>query len=403
LNPGLPDWIVTNSNGSGLLKLCDGKRTVREIALIVSRIAGADCTDEAANFFRTVIAETRIFSTPAPIALHPYDLSCVHLNLTNKCNLACIYCYADERDNSGESLRPKDYYSLIDSISSLSRRCEIVITGGEPLLNDHVLDVASYAKNRGNQVHLLTNGTLIEKERARALAELFDLIKVSVDGSEPETHDYHRGKGSFKRTMEAVDLLIRNNARMQVAMTVTKRNVHDIGAMSNRFGNILTFAPLFRAGRARKNKQLTLTGREYYKALSAAPGVNPMSCLDSSFRNAKRQRITKCLIGDGSLSISDKGEVYPCHLLHLPQFLAGNIKSQSLESIYQSSDKLRACKELNVTNIKGCTKCAVRFICGGACRARAFYERGRIDVSDRFCIYEKLAFTNGLFDAHEMA
>ena len=110
----------------------------------------------------------------------------------------------------------------------------------------------------------------------------------------------------------------------------------------------------------------------------------------------------KCAIGDAEISISDNGDVYPCHLLHLSQFLAGNIKKQPLEQIYENSDVLRECSTLNVTEIKGCNKCDIRFICGGACRARAFFEKGRIDVADNFCKYEKLAFINGLFDLHQI-
>ena len=109
----------------------------------------------------------------------------------------------------------------------------------------------------------------------------------------------------------------------------------------------------------------------------------------------------KCAIGDAEISISDTGDVYPCHLLHLPQFLAGNIKEQQLESIYQNSEVLKMCRKLTVLNLKGCRKCDIKFICGGTCRARAFYENNRIDASGDFCGYEKLAYINGIFDVHE--
>jgi len=109
----------------------------------------------------------------------------------------------------------------------------------------------------------------------------------------------------------------------------------------------------------------------------------------------------KCAIGDGEISISETGDVYPCQLLHFPQFCAGNIREQSLKSIYETSDKLQACRELTVLKVAGCKKCDIRFICGGGCRARTFYEKNRLDVSGDFCEYEKLAFINGLFELHE--
>lgn len=404
LNPQIPDWIIVNANGAAALKLCNGERTVRDIGRIVSRAARRDAREEVANFFHEVLSSTSFFSDSVNQSdrSQPYHLNCIHLNLTDRCNLQCVYCYAQERNDSKSKLCLKDYMTVVDSINDLTKNVEIVFTGGEPLLVDYILDVAHYAKSKGNELHLLTNGTLIDVKTADLLSELFDLIKISIDGAYPKIHDWHRGNGAFARTMKSIDLLVKKNAKLKISMTVTKKNINNITAMVKRFGSLLSFAPLFNAGRAKKNRRLAITGREYYKALSSIPGVNPMSYLGSSLQKAKQQRIAKCSIGDAEISISPTGDVYPCHLLHLPQFFAGNIREQSLELIYQTSQKLKACRELIVTEIEGCAKCAVRFICGGACRARAFYEKGRIDVSDDFCEYEKLAFTNGLFEAYDL-
>jgi radical SAM protein with 4Fe4S-binding SPASM domain len=200
--------------------------------------------------------------------------------------------------------------------------------------------------------------------------------------------------------MHAIELLIQKNAKLQISMTVTKKNMNDVGNMAKKYGSLLSFAPLFNAGRAKGNKKLSITGKEYYHALSSIDNVNPMSYLCSSLDRAKNQRITKCAIGDAEISISESGNVYPCHLLHLPQFIAGNVREQSLETIYQTSHNLNSCQRLNVLNVKGCNKCYLRFICGGACRARAYYEKKKINVSDDFCVYEKQAYINGLFELH---
>ena len=402
LNPAFPDWIVTNSNGALALKLCNGRRTIGEISSILSSFAKRDTKDEINNFFQEIVSKINFFSAPhkESNAFHPYNLHIVHLNVTNKCNLQCLYCYAEERSDSKKKLHPKDYLNIIDSVNNITKSAEIVFTGGEPLLATNALELADYAKRKGNQVHLLTNGVLIKEANAKKISETFDLIKVSVDGSVPEIHDFHRGTGSFAKTLRAVDILSENNAKLQVSMTVTRQNINNIGAMVNKFGSMLTFAPLFKAGRAKKANNLSITGKEYYHALSSVDGVNPLSYLCSSLISAKEKRVMKCAIGDAEISISDTGDVYPCHLLHIPQFLAGNVKEQSLDSIYQTSDVLKACRKLTVLEINQCKKCEIRFICGGACRARAFFEKNRIDVSDDFCEYEKHAFINGLFDLH---
>lgn len=403
LNPSAPGYLVTNCNGAAALRLCNGKRNLREISSKVSRSAGRDTTDEIVNFFEQVVSKSNLFSSANTDSFFhkPYSLRTIHLNLTNKCNLKCIYCYAEERSHSKNPLKPQEYYDIIDSVNLICKNAEIVLTGGEPLLASYALDVANYAKNRGNQVHILTNGTLIDEDTAKRLSAVSDLIKISIDGSTPELNDFHRGKGSFSKAIKAVDYLFKCNAPLQISMTVTKYNIKDVGAMTEKFGSLLSFAPLFEAGRAKRNK-LGVTGKEYYRALSSRKEINPLSYLCSALDMADKQKIMKCAIGDAEISISDTGDVYPCHLLHLPQFLAGNVREESLEYIYNNSESLRQCRKLTVLEVKKCNKCDIRFICGGACRARAFYEQGKINVSDNFCEYEKLAFLNGLFELHRL-
>jgi len=402
LNPSAPDWIVVSKNGAAILRLCNGKRTVEDISESLSMFWRKGSKSDIIKFIEGIISNTSFFSPPSTLPVYqPNGLRIVQLSLVNECNLKCIYCYAFDREKLTNKLTREDHFKLVDEINALSRDSAIVFTGGEPLLLPYVVELAEYAMSFGSQVHLLTNGTLINKKNAKIISETFNLIKISIDGSTPEIHEFHRGEGTFVKTMEAVDLLTQYGAPLQIAMTVTQNNIQDIDAMTKKFGSRLTFAPLFVAGRAKSNKGLSVTGKEYYEALSSVNGVKPLSYLCSSLAVSKQKRIMKCAIGDGEISISETGDVYPCQLLHFPQFRAGNIKEQSLKSIYETSEVLQSCKKLTVLEVSGCKKCEIRFICGGACRARAFYEKNRLDVSGSFCDYEKLAFINGLFELHE--
>ena len=403
LNPSAPDWIVVSKNGAAILHLCNGKRTVEDISESLSTFWRKSSKAEIVKFIENIISNTTFFSPSiTPPMYQPSGLRIVQLSLVDECNLKCIYCYATDRPKSINRLSREDHFKLIDDINGISGKADIVLTGGEPLLSPYSIELAEYARRLGHQVQLLTNGMLVTKHNAKRISDTFSLIKISVDGSIPTIHEFHRGKNTFATTLKTIDLLTQHNAPLQIAMTVTKRNIHDIDAMTKMFGSRLTFAPLFVAGRAKKNKELSITGKEYYEALSSVNGVKPLSYLCSSLSASKQKRIIKCAIGDGEISISEAGDVYPCQLLHFPQFCAGNIGNQSLKSIYETSEVLQTCKKLTVLDVAGCKKCDIRFICGGACRARAFYEENRLDVSGNFCAYEKLAFINGLFELHEL-
>jgi len=403
INPLAPGWVVVNQDGAAIIQLCNGKRTIEDISESLSTFWKKNSKNEIIEFFENIISNTNFFSqvnTEVP-EYKTSKLSNVQISVVEECNLKCIYCYATDRQKSTNVLTRKKYYKLIDDINYISKNCSIVFTGGEPLLSPYVLELAQYAKNLGHQTHLLTNGTLINKKNAQTISKTFNLIKVSLDGSDSETHEFHRGYNTFNRTINAIDLLIQERASLQIAMTVTKKNIHDIDAMTKKFGSRLTFAPLFVAGRAKTIDNLSITGQEYYRTLASVNGVKPLSYLCSSLAASKQGKKMKCAIGDGEISISQTGDVFPCQLLHFPQFKAGNIEEQSLKSIYETSAILKSCKNLTVLNVEGCKTCEIRFICGGACRARAFYEANRLDVSGSFCEYEKLAFINGLFELHE--
>lgn len=404
LSPTAPDWIVVSQNGAAILQLCNGKRTVEDISDALSTFGRKGSKEEIIRFFEDIIANTTFLSPTKiePPKFQPYKLRIVQISLVNECNLKCIYCYATDRPESINRLSKEDHFKLIDDINGISEKVEIVLTGGEPLLSPYMFELAEHAKKLNNKVHLLSNGILITEKNANKIADIFDLVKISIDGSTPAIHEFHRGKGTFAKSLKAVNLLIQYDAPLQIAMTVTKKNVHDIGAMTKKFGSLLTFAPLFVAGRAKANKNLSIAGKEYYEALSSVDGVKPLSYLCSSLASSKHKPIMKCAFGDAEISISDTGDVYPCQLLHLPQFYAGNIKEQSLPSIYETSESLKSCRELTVLEVAGCKTCDIRFICGGGCRARTFYEKNRLDISGDFCEYEKLAFINGLFELYEL-
>ena len=397
-NPKAPAWLVTNKNGELILALCNGKRTPAEITEIFGARYGQEHKPIVGTFLKGAIS-SNIFSDDIfseVIRTSDYKLRILQLSLTSNCNLKCSYCYATDRKEQGErALCLEDYRKVIEEAAKMSSGIDVVLTGGEPLLNPDCFSIAEYANRFGCHVQLLTNGTLINESNVQDIKNLFRLVKISIDGSTKELHEKHRGVHSYEAANSAITLLSAANVNYAVSMTVTKLNIHDIGAMTELYGSRLAFAPLFKAGNAKKSKAC-ISGDEYFTALSKVQGVNPLSYCDSSLESAKRHKICKCAIGDAEISISATGDVYPCQLLHNREFYAGNILKSSFIDIYNTSDVLQTCRHLTVDNLKGCSKCYLRYVCGGACRARAFYECGNIRVSGKFCEYEKKAFVKGI-------
>ena len=385
------------------MNFCNGKRTPQEVIEAFGKKYGIEHKPIVEKFIFEAI-NSSVFDSEGLTTLckiSNYRLRILQLSLTSACNLKCIYCYATDREEKGKhKLIFNDYRKIIDDAVKLSSGLDIVLTGGEPLLNKNCFAIAEYAKSKGCNPQLLSNGTLINEENIVHIKNIFSLVKISVDGSTKEMHEKLRGENSYSSVMKALNLLDSAKASYSISMTINKLNINDINNMAAKYGAILTFAPLFKAGSA-KNSKLAISGEEYYRALSNAKGINPLNYCESSLENAKQKKIIKCAIGDAEISISETGDVYPCQLLHEDKFLAGNILNNSLFEIYNNSESLHKCRLLTVDNIKGCSSCFLRYVCGGACRARAFFESGKIGVSGKFCEYEKKAFINGIFLLYE--
>src|ERR1700741_3482386 len=124
---------------------------------------------------------------------------------TMRCNLHCEFCYV------GDLLNIEGEWRQELTMEALSRAfptgdLQVSLTGGEIFMRKDILSVLDLFREKGYSCgYLTTNGTIINDERADALAKLaaagfLKHISVSVDGP-GELHDQARGvKGTFERT-----------------------------------------------------------------------------------------------------------------------------------------------------------------------------------------------------------
>lgn len=415
LQPRGPDWVVVNRNGAILLARCDGRALVEHIANGEETAKGEGLLSQAKALFAEALehgilvdadqAATPDRSVGAGLHLVPGStkpvLGVVHLKLTNQCNLHCSYCYAESGGRSS-ALSWGELDGIAKSVAAMSPTVEYVLSGGEPLLHPSALDFAERVKTAGNTVHLLTNGTLIDTINAPRIAAVADLVKISLDGSSEAVHAATRGKNNFARVVRAVELLVGMGVKVQVAMTVTRENRWDIGAMVERFGSRLVLQPLFKAGRGRAEDELALSGVEYYEALAGVDGVAPMGAVAKTLGAVRGRGTRRCAMAAREISISETGDVYPCQLLHTREFRAGNVREKALAEIYYESPVFERLRGVTVDTLGKCVGCELRYLCGGACRARDFYEVGSVEAVGEFCLYEREAFLNGIFESVEL-
>jgi 12,18-didecarboxysiroheme deacetylase len=153
-------------------------------------------------------------------------------NMTQACNLRCRHCYAHAvAKASDKELTTAQAREMIDDLSGFGVPV-LLFSGGEPLLRNDLVDLASYAVKKGMRAVISTNGTLITKEKARAFRDVgLSYVGVSLDGLE-DVHDRFRGKrGAFKEAIEGIRQCQDAGLKVGLRFTINRLNAKELPAI----------------------------------------------------------------------------------------------------------------------------------------------------------------------------
>ena len=150
-------------------------------------------------------------------------------NMTRRCNLKCIHCYAGAREaQSPDELTTAEGKTLIADLASFGSPV-ILFSGGEPLLRHDLAELARFAVEKGLRAVISTNGTLLSKEQVDIFKSIgLSYIGVSLDGLK-ETHDRFRGvRGAFEQTMQGIRTCREAGIKVGIRFTVNRQNAEEI-------------------------------------------------------------------------------------------------------------------------------------------------------------------------------
>ncbi|MFW6241270.1 MAG: radical SAM protein, partial [Thermodesulfobacteriota bacterium] len=153
-------------------------------------------------------------------------------NITRRCNLRCLHCYAHARDQHfADELSTDEGRALLDDLADFGVPV-VLFSGGEPLMRKDLPDLAEYAVKKGMRAVISTNGTLITREKAKMLKEIgLSYVGVSLDGME-EVHDRFRGmEGAFQSAMKGIANCQAEGIKVGLRFTINKFNVGEVPAI----------------------------------------------------------------------------------------------------------------------------------------------------------------------------
>lgn len=419
IDPETGMWIRTNQSGADILRLCDGEHSINNIIKKVSKnekIPSQMIKDSIIEFICHAKEAKLIWEKDKTIvfATQPRPLNKVVIHITWQCNLKCVHCYARDQKIGEPEMDATTIRKLITDFSEMGVH-QIVISGGEPLLREDILDMIPQCDSK---IVLITNGTMVDSNIAIKIKEKFDEVSVSIDGPDRKTHELFRGKNSFDSAIAGVKLLKETGIEsLSICTTVTTANMNkmldmlDLAQSLNCDISFGRFIPtnqhqsyLLPSGEAYSavTQRIYQKYSDLYKRYSRKKTKLPSLSFDASATGAAKSMIfhkqptRNCGAGETEISISPQGDVYPCPYLHKKGFKLGNIVKESIEDIRTAGYVFN--EKINVRDFDFCSDCYLRYICAGGCRALALNTTGSLLGHDQYCTAYKIGFEGALFE-----
>ncbi|HET6559901.1 MAG TPA: anaerobic sulfatase maturase [Prolixibacteraceae bacterium] len=318
-----------------------------------------------------------------------------------QCNLACEYCYYLEKESlypEGNHLQMEDALleSYIIQHISASTGPDVFFSwhGGEPTLAGldyfkRIVEIQKrYCPSNFRIINgIQTNGTLLDEQWCRFMAEENFMVGISIDGPE-ELHSCYRhfsdSRSAFNRTLRGYRLLQSYRIPCEVLCVVSASNVSQplrvyryLKELDARF---ITFLPLVEKkpdapGQVSDRSVQPKAFGEFMIAVfnewkSSAIGIIKIQLLEEALRTAFNMEHTLCIFKKtcGRVPVVERnGDFYPCDHYVEPKHLIGNILHTPLVVLLES-DRQRLFGQAKQTSLPAyCLQCEVLDMCNGAC------------------------------------
>lgn len=340
-------------------------------------------------------------------------------NVTRRCNLKCVHCYAHARDELfPDELSTIEGKSVIDDLSAFGSPV-ILFSGGEPLMRRDLIELADYAVSKGMRAVISTNGTLITPAVAGQLKNVgLSYVGISLDGMRDVNDRFRGARGAFQMALDGIEACKEAGIKVGLRFTMNRLNAQEIPAIFDLLEerNIprVCFYHLVYAGRGSKLMKEDLSHEETRKAVDLI--IDRTADLHSRGKskevltvdnhadgpylylrllregNPRASEVLELLkMNEGNNSGRGIGCISWDGAVHADQFWRhtsfGNVRERPFSSIWTdlSIPLMRQLKN-KCDHVKGrCAKCRWLSVCGGNFRVRAEAATGDLWTPDPAC------------------
>jgi len=351
-------------------------------------------------------------------------------NVTRRCNLRCVHCYAHATDQAYQGeLTTVQGKSLLDDLAAFGVPV-VLFSGGEPLVRKDLPELASYAVGKGMRAVISTNGTLITAPVARTLKEIgLSYVGISLDGMQEVNDRFRAVPGAFRSALDGIRNCQAAGIKVGLRFTINRFNVQEIPSIFQLIEEMdiprVCFYHLVYAGRgselveqdlsledSRKTLDLIIDNTRRLHEIGKPKEVltvdnhadGPYIYLRMLKENPDRAEEVMELLkwNEGNNSGRGIGCVSWDGAVHADQFWRhysfGNVKERPFSEIWMdTSNPLMGRLKEKKKHVTGrCADCRWLDICGGNFRVRAEAVTGDVWAPDPACYLsdEEIALTH---------
>lgn len=318
----------------------------------------------------------------------------VSWEITKACNLNCSHCASQVME--GRELDTDEALDLIDYM----HKCGVFIlsfSGGEPFLRPDFFTILGRAREKGIEIGVTTNGTLLDENTVRRLSSLAPFnVHISIDGI-GEVHDSFRNRaGVFDSSVRSLTLLRKYKIPCGITTSMTKRNFHDLDNIKEfvKQKNIRSWEIFFAIPVGNLDKSEAIDEAEFLELARKVEGIRKelkgtrvfvgdslgyfgKSCIRDEEWGGCTAGITHC-------AIDAYGNVKGCPI-QPQELIEGNIRDRSLDEIWLSNSAFRYNR--GDVELEGyCSKCQNKKSCRAGCKTSAYHITGNIR-ENRMCLH----------------
>ena len=298
----------------------------------------------------------------------------IRIKPTNVCNENCYYCHYKNSYLSLGNYRPNDSIPLekmleiIDDLADIGTKAVAFSGGGEPTVYPYINETMRRVLDKGIQLAIITNGTLVKDETAELLARA-KWVRMSIDSSKAKLYAEMRGVSEsvfvqLCRNIETFAKMKNSTCELGVNYVVSERNHSDVLAMAKLMKSLgvnhVKFAPVFSNESEKYHapfKEQVMSDLEKAKELEDdhfriidlyTSDMHRWESGIGSFDRAYRQ----CWMKELHCIIAADQRIYYCHdKAYLPNGMVGDLHERSFKDVWFSPETTKLFQQFDAHKI----------------------------------------------------